>query len=165
MNHCWRVFKAPVSSCVCPGLFAREVLRPCDMNKTQKMPQTTDSGLDQWRSCSLVVLAEVLGLSTWVFWSLICGGSAVWVKTLCSPKPYFQWKIEEGNGLQAWRWTLSLLVLSFNRIKLLIISWTGLRPYLNLSWTAAEIRELWLLLCSPRSQQHATILKENFVLL
>lgn len=84
------------------------------------------------------------GYNTWVLWSLICGGSAAagaGVRTLSCPKLNFHWKIEEANMPRARRWTLSFLLLSFNRIKLLIILWTGLRPYFNLSWRAGEIRE------------------------
>lgn len=134
MNHCWGAEKVPVSG----WMFGRALQCAGDPYDGQrKLPQATTSWF--WRPGG-----RFFGYNTWVLWSLICGGSAaagVGVRTLPCPKLNFHWKIEEANMPRARRWTLSFLLLSFNRIKLLIILWTGLRPYFNLSWRAGEIRE------------------------
>lgn len=161
-----------VAERVYPGLLTRAVQCPYVMSNTQKLPQTTDPGLLRWRYVSLLVLAEVFGLSTWVWWSLICGGGiAVPVEGgggeghTPAPNPISTERLRRltcsGQGAELFLF----LVLSFNRIRLLIISWTSLRPYFNLSWRAGEIRALWLLLWSPGSRRHAAILEEPFVLL
>ena len=70
------------------------------------------------------------------------------------PKPNFHGKIEEANALRASGWTLSLLVLSLNRIGLVIISWTRLRPFFNLSWRAGQIKRAAVAAFGPRNLCH-----------
>lgn len=130
MNHCWGAEKVPVSG----WMFGRA-------------RQRTGEPYDGWRKLPQAITLwfwrpgwRFFGYNTCVLWCLICGGS-VGVRALSCPKLNFHWKIEEANMPRARRWTLSFLLLSFNRIKLLIILWTGPRPYFNLSWRAGEIRE------------------------
>lgn len=140
-GECGRCLSAAESA----GLFSGAVQRSGDLNDRQKI---CPGPLIQDQSDHVKVLSRpwlwVFGLNTWVLWSLICGGSIVVVvgmKTLSCPKLSFHWETEEANMLRARCWTLSLLPLSLNCIRLLIILWTGLRPYFNLSWRAGEIRE------------------------
>lgn len=150
MNHCWRAQKVPVSGWkrdFSAGRLSPPVSRTMD-GKT---------GPDRWSRTGATTLRfwgpwlRVLALNTWVLWSLIsrgCAAVAVGVKTLSRPKLNFHWEIEEANMPRARCRTPSFLLLSFNRIRLLIILWTSLRPYFNLLWRPVEIREL---LWSPKS--------------
>lgn len=110
---------------------------------------TGKTGPDRWSRTGATTLRfwgpwlRVFGLNTGVLWSLIsrgCAAVAAGVKTLSRPKLNFHWEIEEANMPTAR--SPSFLLLSFNRIRLLIILWTGLRPYFNLLWRAVEIRDL-----------------------
>ena len=78
------------------------------------------------------------------------------------PKPNFHGKIEEANALRASGWTLSLLVLSLNRIGLVIISWTRLRPFFNLSWRAGQIKRAAVAAFGPRNLGHFFLFRGDF---
>lgn len=154
INQCLWITAGEWGRCRSAAENAGLLQRSADLNHRQKI----HPGLliqDQGDHVKVLLRSwlRVFGLNTWVLWSLICGRSIIVVvgmKTLSCPKLNFHWEIEEASMPRAKCWTLPLLLLSFNRIRLLIILRSGLRPYFNLSWRAGEIREA--LLPSPRSQ-------------
>lgn len=174
MNHCWRAFKAPVSGWTCISRIAHQ---------SSTVPlwyeQHAETAPDHWSRTAAMTLCFSSGIG-WGFWiehmgvmvpdlwrrhCCACGGGRRGGGHSPAPNPISTERLKRltcsGQGAELFLF----LVLSFNRIRLLIISRTSLRPYFNLSWRAGEIRALWLLLCSPGSRRHAAILEETFVLL
>lgn len=145
MNHCWRAFKAPVSGWACLSRIVHQssAVPLWYEQRTQTAPRRWSGGLLPWRYASLLGGGHLVALNPILTERL--------KRLTCS-----------GQGAEL---SFFFLILSFNRIRLLIISWTSLRPYFNLSRRAGEIREPWLLSQSPGSQQHAALSEEARVFL
>lgn len=147
MNHCWRVWKVPVSS------WKWRIVQQSGSALRWSERQTENLPPDRWSRTGAHTLRlswgpgrGFLDCTHGCYEPQSVGEASLWLwgwKRSPAPNSISTERLKR-LPCPGQRAELSLFFqppLSFNRIRLLIILWTSLTPYFNLSWRAGEIRE------------------------
>lgn len=143
MNHCWSVFEVPVSGWTCISRIVHQSEHRALATRAtlcRNCPPDCRSG------ASVITLCFCFGFesSTRVCddpWAVEEAVICLWGKHSRAPNPISTERLRrltcsgQGAGLR-----FLPLFLSFNHIRLLILSWTSLRPFLTFYEEQADVR-------------------------
>lgn len=156
MNHCWSVFEVPVSGWTCISRIVHQSEHRALATRAtlcRNCPPDCRSG------ASVITLCFCFGFgsSTRVCddpWAVEEAVICLWGKHSRAPNPISTERLRrltcsgQGAGLR-----FLPLFLSFNHIRLLILSWTSLRPFLTFYEEQALLKESFVLLLVHHSKK------------